>query len=104
MDNGNWERTVTISLSLQPQEEAKLIAAAQAKGVSADVLVREAIDKILAEEQDVRPEARKLKGRPIWEVIEENMKQVPADDLALLPRDGASQIDHYVYGHPKRDE
>jgi hypothetical protein len=41
--------------------------------------------------------------RPIWDVISENMKHVPAEDLALLPKDGASQIDHYVYGVPKRE-
>jgi hypothetical protein len=33
----------------------------------------------------------------------DNMKQVPPEDLAALPRDGASQVGHYVYGLPKRD-
>jgi hypothetical protein len=41
---------MTITLPLQPREEAKLIAIAQAKGLSADALVREAIDNILAAE------------------------------------------------------
>ena len=40
---------MTITLPLQPQDEAKLIALAQAKGLSTDALVREALDKILAE-------------------------------------------------------
>ena len=44
---------MTISLTLHPQEEARLIAAAQARGMSPDALVREALDgllnKILAE-------------------------------------------------------
>jgi hypothetical protein len=93
---------MTISLPLQPQEEARLIAVAQAKGVSTDVLVREALDKILADAPD-QPEP-KLESRPIWEVIADNMKGVPPEDLALLPKDGASQIDHYLYGHPKRDQ
>ena len=43
-------------------------------------------------------------ARPIWEVIADNMKKVPAEDLALLPKDGASQLDHYLYGHPKREQ
>jgi hypothetical protein len=94
---------MTITLPLQPQEEAKLIAVAQAKGVSTDALVREALDKILAESPDPQAEPPKTDGRPIWEVIVDNMKNVPPEDLALLPRDGASQIDHYLYGHPKRD-
>jgi hypothetical protein len=41
--------------------------------------------------------------RPIWEVIADLAKGVPAEDLAALPSDGASQADHYVYGLPKRD-
>lgn len=48
---------MTITLPLQPQEEARLMAVAQAKGLSPDALVREAIDKILAETpaQPVKP-------------------------------------------------
>jgi hypothetical protein len=30
------------------------------------------------------------------------MKDVPPEDFAALPKDGLSQIDHYVYGTPKR--
>ena len=46
---------MTITLPLQPQEEAKLIAIAQAKGLSTDALVREALEKILADAPDVNP-------------------------------------------------
>jgi hypothetical protein len=46
---GEEAQTMTITLPLQPQEEARLIAAAQARGLSADALVREALDGILAE-------------------------------------------------------
>jgi hypothetical protein len=40
---------MTITLPLEPQEEAKLLAVARAKGVSANVLVREAVNRIIAE-------------------------------------------------------
>jgi hypothetical protein len=96
-------RSMTITLPLEPGEEAKLVALAQAKGLSTDALVREALDKILAGAPD-QPEEPKHESRPIWEVIADNMKDVPPEDLALLPKDGASQIDHYLYGHPKRDQ
>jgi hypothetical protein len=43
---------MTITLPLQPQEEAKLIAIARAKGLSTDALVREALEKILADAPD----------------------------------------------------
>jgi hypothetical protein len=41
--------------------------------------------------------------RHIWDAIAGSMKQVPLEDPALLPRDGASQIDHYLYGVPKNN-
>jgi hypothetical protein len=42
--------------------------------------------------------------RPIWEVVTDMMKDVPDEVFDRLPKDGASQVDHYIYGLPKRDE
>jgi hypothetical protein len=95
----NWEYDLymTITLPLQPQEEARLIAAAQARGVSTDALVREAVIKILEESE-------KAEARPIWDVMLDNIKDVSAEEFAKLPKDGASEHDHYLYGHPKREQ
>jgi len=93
---------MTITLPLQPQEEAKLIAMAQAKGLSTDALVREALDRILSDapERLAQPSGE---SRPIREVMLDNMKDVPPEEFAKLPKDGASEHDHYLYGHPKRN-
>ena len=40
---------MTITLPLQPQEEARLLALARAKGVSPEVIVRAALEKTLAD-------------------------------------------------------
>jgi hypothetical protein len=40
--------------------------------------------------------------RPIWEIITELSAQVPMEEWEKLPRDGAEQHDHYLYGSPKR--
>ena len=40
---------MTVMLNLPPEKEARLIAVAQAKGLSTDALVREALDRILAD-------------------------------------------------------
>jgi Arc/MetJ-type ribon-helix-helix transcriptional regulator len=40
--------------------------------------------------------------RPIGEIIDELMSDVPNDVLDRLPVDGAAQHDHYIYGLPKR--
>ena len=45
-------------------------------------------------------------GRPrrhTADVIRENMRDVPPEVMASMPRDGASQHDHYIYGWPKRE-
>ena len=94
---------MTISLPLDPREEARLAAAARAKGLSTDALVREAVDRILAdatEPADQREDA----SRPIWEMILDNMSDVSPDEFAKVPKDGASELDHYLYGHPKRGQ
>jgi hypothetical protein len=40
--------------------------------------------------------------RPVWERIAELAKHVPEEALRDLPMDGASELDHYLYGAPKR--
>ena len=42
---------MTITLPLKPQEEAILIAMAEAKGQTVDDLIRDVLDPILAERQ-----------------------------------------------------
>jgi plasmid stability protein len=85
---------MTLTINLPDEQTAALAAKAQACGMSAEEYARRVLTDDLALVSP-QPEA--------WEMIVENMKQVPAEDLAELPRDGASQIDHYVYGLPKRN-
>lgn len=57
------------------------------------------VEEMLNEEQKPRPREN---VRPIWEVITELSAQVPMEEWEELPRDGAEQHDHYLYGSPKR--
>jgi len=41
-------------------------------------------------------------ARPIGEIIDELMSDLPDDVLDRLPVDGAAQHDHYIYGTPNR--
>jgi len=80
---------MTITLSLDPQEQAKLVALAQSKGVSADELVREAIEKMLAETSETispKEPTRSLRGllakygpAPSAEEIDQNRAEMFAD-------------------------
>jgi hypothetical protein len=52
---------MTITLPLEPHTEARLIALAQEKGISAGELVREAVHKIIAEATE-----KPAPGLPVW--------------------------------------
>ena len=45
---------------------------------------------------------RKRPEQPLWQMAEEILKDIPPEDLARMPTDGAEQHDHYIYGTPKR--
>jgi putative addiction module CopG family antidote len=40
--------------------------------------------------------------KPIWEIAEALSIQIPANEAASLPTDGAAEHDHYIHGTPKR--
>jgi hypothetical protein len=95
-----WEQdtrsfTMTLNIDLADEQVAALTAKAQAQGVSAEQYARWLL------EQDIQTASRR---RHISEVIRDNMRDVPPEDLAALPSDGASQHDHYIYSVPKRAE
>ena len=83
--------TLTIDLSHDQIEALKIRA--QAQGISAEQYARTVLEQNLKSD---RP-------RHISEVIRDNMRDVSPEILATLPKDGASQHDHYIYGWPKRE-
>ena len=85
---------MALTIELTDEQTAALKAKAEAQGVPAEEYARQ----VLAQDLEAAP-----RPRHISEVIAEIMKDVPPEDFAALPRDGASQVDHYVYGLPKRD-
>jgi hypothetical protein len=86
---------MTLILELSPDREAALQALAQARGVSAEQYALQLLDR------DLKPSDRPR--RHISEVICEIMSDVPPEAFEALPRDGASEHDHYLYGSPKRN-
>jgi hypothetical protein len=43
-------------------------------------------------------------ARPIWEVVEGIGKAIPDEEWAKLPDDASIHLDHYLYGHRRREE
>ena len=50
------------------------------------------------------PIEERIREIMVWERLLAIMADVPDEELAKLPTDGAAQVDHYVYGTPKREE
>lgn len=40
--------------------------------------------------------------QPLWELMAEFTQNLTATEVNQIPRDGATQHDHYIYGTPKR--
>lgn len=88
---------MTLTIELPEDQVAALEAKAQAQGMPAESYVRQIVERDLES-----LEASQRDQRPISQVIAEIMSDVPSEELAKLPKDGASEHDHYIYGWPKR--
>lgn len=83
-----------LTIQLSDEQATALRAKAAAEGLSLEEWLQK-----LAEQ---RPPASGQPRRHIADVIRENMQDVPPEVMAAMPKDGASQHDHYIYGWPKR--
>lgn len=91
---------MTLILELPNNKEAALKAMALSQGVSAEQFVQRIVDRELERQETPAPGPA---TRRISQRIAEIMADVPPEEYAKLPKDGARQVDHYVYGLPKRD-
>ena len=81
-------------IELPDEQAAALKAKAAAFGLTLEAWLQK-----LAEQEEPPNRPR----RHIADVIVENMSNIPPDMMAAMPKDGASQHDHYIYGWPKRE-
>lgn len=65
-------------------------------------VLEEALGLLRRREQGQVEQEAANRARPIGEIIDELMSDVPSEVLDRLPVDGAAQHDHYLYGIPKR--
>ena len=78
-------RTVVDTNRLAPMNRAKLLTEDEFKHPLVD-----RVDPTAAEPM------------PAWQRILEHMKQVPNEVFNRIPVDSSEQLDHYIYGTPKR--
>lgn len=60
--------------------------------------VLEFVERLAMQEKTSAP----LRERPIWEVITEISSRVPEEVWNNVPSDGSLNVDHYLYGAPKK--
>ncbi len=107
----------TTPFELTPEQKGLLASLARETGKAIPTLITEALDE-LQERVHPRPGAQAIPGKDqttppadheppprrnhLWEIAADLLKDVPEEDFACLPVDGAEQHDHYIYGTPKR--
>jgi hypothetical protein len=82
-------------IELPDEQAAALREKAAAEGLSLEAWLQ----KLAAQDSPASRPHRHIAG-----VILENMRDVPPEIMACMPKDGASQHDHYIYGWPKKVE
>ena len=80
-----------LTIQLPPETEAVLKARAEAAGVGAERYALQLLERELS-----------VSEPPVSEMIREIVGDIPAEELVKIPKDGSSQVDHYVYGLPKK--
>jgi len=94
---------MTLTIELSEKQAAALQAKATAEGLS----LEEWIQKLAQPEPASIKDGASQHDRPrrhISEIIRGNMSRVPPEIMAAMPKDGASEHDHYIYGLPKRNQ
>lgn len=93
-----------MTLNLSDARKAALAARSAAEGLSLQQWLKNLAEEVPADVPGaIHPPAHSPK-RPIWDVIADRAHALPAEVIEHLPKDGASQHDHYVYGLPKREQ
>jgi hypothetical protein len=103
------------SFELTPKQKGILAALSRETGKPISALLDEALETLqeqtrsghdhnTGESHEPLPSvaAPQEAPKPIWEIFEEASRDIPDEVLARLPTDLAAQVDHYVYGVPKR--
>jgi plasmid stability protein len=92
---------MNLIIELPDGDATALKRKAQQRGVSAEAYARQILEQDLNQQNG----GTAATGGPrISQVIAEIMADAPPEELAKLPKDGASEHDHYIYGWPKRDQ
>ena len=99
----------TGKIELTPEQKGILASLSQETGEPVSALIDKALEELQehmrvgrAKGEQERQPAEKPAPKPIWEKFIEASREIPDEELDRLPTDLAAQVDHYIYGTPKR--
>jgi hypothetical protein len=80
---------------IAPEQEERLQRLAQERRVPVSALIREAVAEYLVEQET--PNFERPEDNPLWGIV-------GIVDDPDAPTDASTNLDHYLYGAPKRKE
>jgi hypothetical protein len=92
---------------LTPKQQGILATLSRETGKPIPALLDEALEVLQEQERlhhpaDEAPSPPAARPKSLGEIAAELFGEIPEEELARLPVDGAAQHDHYIYGLPKR--
>jgi len=72
---------------------------------SEDDVIGDALERLRRAREHAAPPssaAAPITGEPAWKRVLENMQSVPDAVFDRIPADSSEQLDHYLYGSPRR--
>ena len=84
-----------MTTELSDEQAAALNAKAAAEGLTLETWLKQLACAEPPVEQPLKTAA---------DIVLNRMRNVPPEMMAAMPKDGASQHDHYIYGWPKKEE
>jgi hypothetical protein len=105
----------TTPFDLTPEQKGMLTALSRETGKPIPALIAAALQELQEHERaghphgerqagDAFPATARQRARPrlFWQRCLEASCRIPDEELEQLPPDLAAQVDHYIYGTPKR--
>jgi hypothetical protein len=88
---------MTLTIKLSDEHATALQAKAAAEGLSLEAWLQKLAEQETPVEKSEKP------MQVAADIILSCMRNVPPEIVAAMPKDGASQHDHYIYGWPKKE-
>jgi hypothetical protein len=102
----------TTPFDLTPEQKGMLASLSRATGKPIPALIAQALKDLQEHKRSEHPngerqgepaDARPREAhQPFWQRFLDASRRIPDEELDQLPPDLAAQVDHYIYGTPKR--